>query len=1448
TALGDPVELRGLAEAFATDVVADTARCGVGSVKTNLGHLEAGAGITGLLKVALCLKNKKLLASIHFEKLNPEIQLDGTPLFIVSDHREWPPLQGATGAIPRRAGVSSFGSGGANAHVVLEEFEPAQHAPEPYAGQPVLVMLSAKNAQRLAEYADRLLAYLDRLPAPDAPSLESVAYVLQRRPSGEERIALVVRSFAQLREALANLAQRKPVADSYHDNVRRKSNSAEAVRVDPGARTDADGDLSSLEMALREAAQRWVSGGQRERLEHLFQRTPPLVNLPTYPFARESHWFTEGHSAWPADAAVLEPLHPLVHENISTLFSTTFVSRFRGDEFFLADHRIHGRRIMPAAALLELARESIARAYKQRVDTTSTVGKTAGIDIEKAVWLRPALVENSQLSLQIDVTPVSATEADYRIYSVTEGAEPLVHSQGKARRAHGPRAEKIDIACLLSRATGEPRKASELYHALQAKGFGYGPAHQSVEEVVHCRSPDERGYVVARLKLPHFARSHHTKYVLHPSLLDGSLQVAVLLLSESRASATEPSVPLLPFEIDALRVSRSTPADAYVWARYSAGNGTEKVDITVCDEHGQIAVELEGLSCRPWNDQLSPLSECEVILLKPQWVAQESEKPGDCAASQPLKVHRVLLVADNAGAKAESLQRVLAGVADCEGLNVPPDAGIAATYERLCVRVLGEIRILLRMGIDEASLLQVVIDTPESDDGRMAVLAGISGLLKTASLERPALLTQCIQVSGLRGAQSLAHIVQVSARDLASREIRHRGSGREVRVLNDVTDKAPVLSSPWQDRGVYLITGGLGGLGLIFARSIADRLNQATLVLAGRSEPTAAQAEQLAQLTASGITVEYRQADITHAQQVQALISYIIQSYGRLTGVIHGAGIIRDSFILHKEEREFREVLAAKVQGLVLLDETTRDVELELFVCFSSTASEFGNTGQVDYAAANGFMDAYVSHRNRLAAAGMRYGRAYALNWPLWTEGGMRVDPAVEQQLRTRGQTPLGADVGFQTFERCIRAGHEQIVVLFGQRWVIEKDLARRKRMSVPEPAGNAGAARSGLRDWTAQFLRQQLASVLKTIPERLDMNAPLESFGIDSIMAIELTMKLEESFNEIPETLFFEVQTLRQLMDYLLDRHCTELERISGMKEIPPDVSQERPDSSRTPQMQLSRIEPIEAHRVADAEVAIIGLSGRYPGANTIDELWKNLQAGVDCVTEIPATRWDHSLYYDPDRDRAGKTNSKWGGFIEGVADFDPLFFNISPHEARVMDPQERLFLQCVYEVIEDAGYTRASLSRAKQDGSLPQIGVFVGALYEEYQLYGAQAQACGKNIALGGFASSIANRVSYFFNFHGPSIALDTMCSSSLTALHLAAQHVRSSPNALAIAGGVNVTIHPNKYLMLSQGRFTSSKGRCEAFGDGGDGYVPAEGVGAVLLKRKDAAIADGDHIYGV
>ncbi|MFE3654576.1 beta-ketoacyl synthase N-terminal-like domain-containing protein, partial [Streptomyces sp. NPDC059152] len=249
----------------------------------------------------------------------------------------------------------------------------------------------------------------------------------------------------------------------------------------------------------------------------------------------------------------------------------------------------------------------------------------------------------------------------------------------------------------------------------------------------------------------------------------------------------------------------------------------------------------------------------------------------------------------------------------------------------------------------------------------------------------------------------------------------------------------------------------------------------------------------------------------------------------------------------------------------------------------------------------------------------------------------------------------------------------------------------------------------------------------------------------------------------------------------------------------------------------------------------AIVGMAGHYPGAADLADFWENLKAGRDSVSEVPAGRWTPG----------GGSESRWGGFLDDVDRFDADFFRISRPEAEITDPQERWFLRTCWEAIEDAGYTPATLAEAKGPDRRRAVGVFAGTMHKDYTLVAAEAAT---PVPLSLNQGQIANRVSFFGDFHGPSMTVDTLCSSSLTALHLAVESLRRGECEVALAGGVNLSLHPGKYRTYGAVGMHSSDGRCRSFGEGGDGYVSAEGVGAVVLKPLAAAEADGDHIYAV
>ncbi|MEU1026749.1 polyketide synthase, partial [Streptomyces sp. NPDC005904] len=266
------------------------------------------------------------------------------------------------------------------------------------------------------------------------------------------------------------------------------------------------------------------------------------------------------------------------------------------------------------------------------------------------------------------------------------------------------------------------------------------------------------------------------------------------------------------------------------------------------------------------------------------------------------------------------------------------------------------------------------------------------------------------------------------------------------------------------------------------------------------------------------------------------------------------------------------------------------------------------------------------------------------------------------------------------------------------------------------------------------------------------------------------------------------------------------------------------------------------------DDDIAIIGIGGRYPDARNLTEFWENLRRGHDAVTEIPRDRWDADAHFAADHAAPGTSYGKWGGFLADVDAFDSLFFRIPPSQAKLMDPQERLFLEAAWSALENAGYPPSRLPRPRFGGQGRDVGVFAGVMWGDYAQLAAEEAARGNHHTVLANRSAIANQVSYFGDFRGPSVVVDTACSASLVALHQACESVRRGECRYAVAGGVNVSAHPSKYAHLSRMRMLSTDGRCRSFGAGGDGYVPGEGVGAVLLKRLSEAVADGDHIHAV
>lgn len=1415
TKLGDPIEMEALARTFLASG-SPIASCAVGSVKANIGHTAAAAGVLSVIKVLLALKHGQIPPQPNYQTLNSAIRAQGNPFYVPTTLKTWTPMVGAK----RLAAVSSYGLSGTNAHMVIEE---APHAPLLGRGRRAhLFVLSAKSEGELARQVEQMLDYCRTSPG----DIGDICHTLLRgRRHFVHRFACVVSNqddlAAKLERWLAGEAGddvKMSIASAWTSEERAARQHAGDELIERVARSSAGAsaeDLVSIAELFRQ-------GHDLDYAKLFEQGRYRRITLPTYPFARDRYWITDSASA--AQSKELKP-SPALPGHRSARF------HFTGTEPFLTDHRVRGGKVLAGVYFLELARSALGE-----------IAGSGNLIVEGMAWLRSVVLdEPGELDVQLEEIAGGGWNA--RISRDAQDGAEVVHATARlsvaAPGAH-PRRDLEGLRRRVSKDVG----VSALYRFFSQLGVEYGPTFRCLEHVAYGEAENGDILVLADLAAPRDEGAPPSS-IFAPGLLDSALQATFApLIGDSGAIN-----PRLLFSLDHARFWAALPQRAVVIAR-CAGGSSNTWQVDICDPQGEVCLEMTGVAFREGHlpasqETRSTFAEANYTLARRHWAALRDSVPDLTPTAG--EGARLVLLDSRFGGRADALRRrsPAAIVQSLAGARSPSPASRA---EALGLQIMASIQEALGSPGLRRKVVQVVVPYLDPTDPDLAVYRTLSGFVRTARLEHPDLHLQIINITDSCSAYRLGELLEEDAAYLSECEVAHIGEDRLVARHVEV-DPMPVAGKVWKDDGVYLITGGAGGLGLIFAQEILSQTDRATVVLAGR-RPRA----DISLPDAEHGRIEYHRLDLGDGPAVQACIDAILSKHGRLDGVLHAAGTLGDQLLTQKAPESFSATLSAKTFGAVHLDAATRDLPLDWFILFSSMASVVGNVGQVDYASANAFLDGFADHREALVAARRRRGRTISINWPWWRCGGMQIAPQLHEGMIQRGLHPMQSAAGLDAFYDVLGASG-QVAVLAGAGDHVARVLREANGYTPPGPVDSNFSVeiQKVSMEGVLSFVRRTLAQAFNFPVDRVGPSTPFEDLGLDSILALQAVAALEKTLGPLPKTLLFETRSASELAERIGQVYPDRLTGLAAPRSDPSRV--DRPLSTTIersiadePRASSPMSSPYSGGSSASnaqtaaaaAEIAIVGLAGRYPGADNLAQFWDNLKNGIDSVTEVGSDRWDHGRYFDPEKGRSGKTYSKWGGFLSGVAEFDAAFFNISPREAETMDPQERLFLQCAFHTLEDAGYSRARMGR--------DTGVFVGVMYTDYPLFAAEAQARGESLSYLNHPSSIANRVSHQFDFNGPSIAVDTMCSSSLTAIHLACQSILAGECTAAIAGGVNLTIHPNKYLGLAKGLFASSRGRCETFGNGGDGYVPSEGVGAILLKSLAQARHDGDRIYGI
>ena len=728
----------------------------------------------------------------------------------------------------------------------------------------------------------------------------------------------------------------------------------------------------------------------------------------------------------------------------------------------------------------------------------------------------------------------------------------------------------------------------------------------------------------------------------------------------------------------------------------------------------------------------------------------------------------------------------------------------------------------------------------EREPGRELAGAALWGLGRSVALEAARLHPRMVDLDpgGHTGFAALVDELLYPDREtlVAHRDTR-RLAARLVRSgANRPLDRSP---SAAEDRvtaeeagscsedGTYLVTGGPDGRGPQIAGWLADR-GARSIVLCGLEEPPAEAMAAIDALRARDVAVRLEVGDLSQPDAIDAILEAIDAALPPLAGVIHDAGGHGDGSFENRAWKRFERGLREQALAAWHLHRATRDRDLGMFVLCSDAGGVLGRAGRTSQMAASAFLDQLVRHRRALGLVGT------SIAWGRWFDREASEAPSRYADVREAGCS-ITPRQGLEALDRFLRrevsAGlaawvdWSSLAADSSAPPLLEEVLPQAKPRGE-DVSGSPGdlLARLGQAPLARReslllaFLAKELQAVLR-LPSAPDPTAGFFSLGMDSLMAVELTRRLNRELSSaytVRSSIVFDHPDTAALA-----RHLAEELGVLGKTRARPD--------------------PLASEHPQGGGIAVVGMACRFPGGNDLSAFWHQLEAGANAVTKgRPSLGAAGKASREPG-DAGGDLG--WGCFIDGIDQFDAEFFRIAPVEARLLDPQQRLLLETSWEALEQAGINPGLLKGSR-------TGVFAGLFSNDYrELVADNGQDAGSLYAAMGSSDSVAiGRVAYTLGLEGPAVAVDTACSSSLVAVHYAVAALQRGEADLALAGGANAILSPALTGAFVDGGMLSPDGQCKTFDAAANGYVRGEGCGIVVLKRLEDAEADGDRVWAV
>ncbi|MBK3494739.1 SDR family NAD(P)-dependent oxidoreductase [Viridibacillus sp. YIM B01967] len=1046
TLLGDPIEIKGITRAF-RKYTNKNQFCGIGSAKTSMGHLVGASGLAGIIKVILSLKNEMIPANLNFEEPNQHIDFPNSPLFVVDKNKEW-----KRSSTPRRGAISSFGFSGTNCHMILEEApvkEPAvSRTPVPH-----LLFLSAKKEHLLKELVYR---YADFLHQDPDISLEDLCYTASTgRGHFSHRLAVIAHDLDELRTKLRNLTQQsfKQIEEEgvYYGFWKIVSDKRASI----GENELTDHLKKQLNLEVQSFIKIFDTADQQhlQLLGDYYVRNADIeweslypagkkASLPTYPFERNVYWGEIKVSKLKGNEGFAKPKHPMVEKCLSqSMDQDVYMTKFsREKHWVLSDHVLFGVAIIPGTAYVDMAREIGSMYYPE-----------SGLEFRDITFLAPIAVEDGT---EKEVHLIVQKQEDHLHFkAVSKTIDPeteAVSWNSHTKMSIYPLEQSCDRYCDIQSIRNQPDMKEVVVDKEELTSgkntVKFGPRWLNAQHVYKGRRE-----VVAELKLPTGCENDLNSYPLHPGMLDNAVNASTQSFGDGNI--------YLPLGYRSFKLYAPMPERFYTHITHipkeeKTGGTLETLtfNIELSDENGKPFAIIEDYVIKKIHAHTIGKLGNRQRYFETVW---EQEELPSVSEKQPKNVlvftgekaicHEFTVSLKEQGnqlievrfgeeyeqrnkysyvinGRPESYKMLLEDTRDLSVQQIIHMSSLTAAdeitdineFENAQLRGLDSFYHLFRAIEGEKSLksieLVLISDYASAVSGEEKAIKPLNqsflALAKVVVQESGKIKCITIDIDDATEAETLINEINSSQPDFRT---AYRTNQKYKEVFTGVEAGSLAKEEASLSNGLYVITGGTGGIGMEMAKYIASK-QTGTIALLSRSGlppksewnnlvETSAEAsiaeklKVLQEIEAGGSEIHSYAADVCNHDEMRLTLDQLRQNHGPIKGIIHCAGVAGDGFLITKEQRVFDSVINPKVRGTWILDQLTRKDPIELFVSFSSISTLFGSRGQGDYTAANAYLNAFSDFRRQ---GGLK---AITINWPAWSETGMAVDYKVSDQV-----------------------------------------------------------------------------------------------------------------------------------------------------------------------------------------------------------------------------------------------------------------------------------------------------------------------------------------------------------------------------------------------------------------------------------------------------------------